>query len=492
MKKRRICLAAGIAAAGVLAAGGIVWAKQSAGETETEAVYKEVTVEKGNLTVGISESGSVTIGTLTQEFELESDTGGTSDSGTAAGNQSGGAASGGGTSGSSASKSTSETLVVEELYAAVGQTVDVGDPLLKISAESAAEYRKALSDAVAEAQAAVNEAGLAAEKQKLSASYSYNLSTAEGSVAEETYQAALKELEDAVEEAREAVNTSASLLNYYNEQIAAGVDLGASLAEEQENYDKLCTKLQSAENAYTIKSIEAEKAYREAVLSSQNAKGQYSVDVSGADNDVEEAKDTLEEAEAALEEFDAAVGEDGVIYATYGGTVTELSCAVGDTLTSGDSVAVFADDTAVTITVAVSEEDIARIAVGDEAVIELTAYEDRDFSGTVESIDISSSSGQSTVSYNVTVAFTGDVLGVYADMTGNVTFIQERVTDVLYVSDKAIRTEGTASYVKIKDADGTVRAVDVVTGFSDGVNVEIVSGLSEGEIVLVEGQVKKE
>ena len=492
MKKRRICLAAGIAAAGVLAAGGIVWAKQSAGETETEAVYKEVTVEKGNLTVGISESGSVAIGTLTQEFEQKSDTGSTSDSGTVAGNQSGGAASGGGTSGSSASKSTSETLVVEELYASVGQTVDVGDPLLKISAESAAEYRKVLSDAVAEAQAAVNEAGLAAEKQKLSASYSYNLSTAEGYVAEETYQAALKELEDAVEEAREAVNTSASLLNYYKEQIAAGVDLGASLAGKQENYDKLCTKLQSAENTYTIKSIEAEKAYREAVLSSQNAKGQYSVDVSGADNDVEEAKDTLGEAEAALEEFDAAVGEDGVIYAAYGGTVTELSCAVGDTLTSGDGIAVFADATAVTITVAVSEEDIARIAVGDEAVIELTAYEDRDFSGTVESIDISSSSGQSTVSYNVTVAFTGDVSGVYADMTANVTFIQEQVTDVLYVSNKAIRTEGTASYVKVKDADGTVRTVDVVTGFSDGVNVEIVSGLSEGEIVLVEGQVKKE
>ena len=92
----------------------------------------------------------------------------------------------------------------------------------------------------------------------------------------------------------------------------------------------------------------------------------------------------------------------------------------------------------------------------------------------------------------MTVAFTGDVSGVYADMTANVTFIQEQVTDVLYVSNKAIRTEGTASYVKVKDADGTVRTVDVVTGFSDGVNVEIVSGLSEGEIVLVEGQVKKE
>ncbi|MBP3487389.1 MAG: efflux RND transporter periplasmic adaptor subunit [Roseburia sp.] len=492
MKKKRICLLAGIMAAGILAAGSIVWAKQSKSDDETEAVYKEVIVEKGNLTVGISESGSVAIGTLTQEFELESDT----DSSTAgsvqttSGGQSGGASVSGSTAGSSAS-SSSESLVVEELYVAVGQTVKEGEPLLKISAESAAEYREALSDAVTEAEAAVNEAGLSAEKQKLSASYSYQLSTAEGSVAGETYQATLKELQDAVDEAQEAVDASASLLNYYQEQIDAGVDLSASLAEEQVNYDKLCTKLQSAKNSYTTKSIEAEKAYQEAVLSAQNASSQYSVDVSGADNDVDDARDALAEAEAALEEFDAAIGEDGIIYAAYGGTITSLGCEEGDTLTTGDAVATFADDTAVTITVSVSEEDITEIALGDEAEIELTAYEDRSFTGTVDSIDTSASSGSSTVSYSVTVVVTDDVSGIYADMTGNVTFVQKRAADVLYVSNKAVQTEGTTSYVKVKDDDGTVRRVDVVTGFSDGVNVEIVSGLSEGETVLVEGQAKQ-
>ena len=41
----------------------------------------------------------------------------------------------------------------------------------------------------------------------------------------------------------------------------------------------------------------------------------------------------------------------------------------------------------------------------------------------------------------------------------------------------------------MKDADGTIRTVDVETGFSDGVNVEIMSGLTEGETVLIESQV---
>ena len=66
-----------------------------------------------------------------------------------------------------------------------------------------------------EAKTAVSEAGLRAEKAKVSASYSYNLSTAEGSVAQETYKAAIKQLQEAVDDAQEAVDTSASLINYY-------------------------------------------------------------------------------------------------------------------------------------------------------------------------------------------------------------------------------------------------------------------------------------
>ena len=171
------------------------------------------------------------------------------------------------------------------------------------------------------------------------------------------------------------------------------------------------------------------------------------------------------------------------------GTITDLSYEAGDTISSGATVATFSNTDAVTITVSVSEEDITNIAVGDVVEIELSAYEDQTFAGEVESIDTSSSSGSSTVSYNVTAAFTGDITGIYTDMTGNVTFISRQVTDVLYVSNKAVQSDGTTSYVKVKDADGTIRMVDVETGFSDGVNVEITSGLTEGETVLIESQV---
>ena len=213
---------------------------------------------------------------------------------------------------------------------AVGQTVNEGDALLKFTDDSVAEYREALEQAVTEAKTSVASAALSAEEQKLSASYSYNLSVANGSVAEDTYNTTIQELQDAVDEAQEAVDESQILLTYYQEEIDAGVDLSESLADEQENYNKLYTKLQEAKNNYTTQSIAAEKAYKEAMLSSENASSQYSVDVSGATNDEDTAQDTLEDAKEALDDFNAMVGTDGVVYAEYSGAIMDVGCDEGE------------------------------------------------------------------------------------------------------------------------------------------------------------------
>ena len=486
MKKKKVFLCLGIGVA-IFAVGAFTVAYNVSAADDGETVYKEVTVERGTLTVGVTESGSVTIGTLEQELDIES----TSSSGGST--QSSAGAGMNGSSGASTSSGSSGTaLEVEEVYVAVGQQVQEGDPVLKLSEESVEEYRDMLQDAVTEASTAVSEASLSAKQQKLEADYSYNLSVAEGSVAEANYQATLEELSETLEEAQEAFDESASLVTYYQSQINAGVDMSESLEKEQENYNKLYARLLAAQSNYTTKSIEAEAAYQKALLSSENAESQYNVDISGADNDVKEAKDTLSDAKEALEEFDACVGSDGVLYAEYTGTVMALGYEAGDTISSDTSIVTFANAEDVVMTVSVSEEDIADIAVGDVVNIELTAYEDVIYPGEVTGIDTSTSSGSSTVSYEVTVAFTGDLTGIYTDMTGNVTFIEKQVEDVCYVSNKAIINEGTDAYVKVKDDDGTIRKAAVETGFSDGVNVEIKSGLSEGETVLIESKVSAE
>lgn len=475
MKRSKVYLCSGIGVAAILAAGISVNAYQTANTSNTQTVYKETTVEKGNLTTGVTESGSIEIGMLTQDVDFEV---GTS-------NMAGQSA------GSSDAASSQEALEVEEVYVCVGQQVKEGEALLRLTADSVESYRMQLEHEVTEASADLAEANLSAEKKKLSASYSYNLSVAGGSVAQEEYDATMEQLQKAVDEAQEAVDESASLLNYYQEQIDIGVNLSESLSKEQENYNTLYNKLKSAQSTYTTQSIAAEKAYQETVLASKNASGQYSADITGLDIAVSNAADTLAEAKETLDEFESFVG-DGIIYADYDGTVTEVGYVAGDEISSSTSVVTFADAESVTMTVSVSEEDITGIKIGDAVNVELTAYEGQIFPGAVDSMDISVSSGSSTVSYNVTVTLSGDVTGIYADMTGNVTFIGKQVENVLYVSNKAIINEGTTSFVKVKDNDGTIKQVEVTTGFSDGVNVEIQTGLTEGETVLIESQVAVE
>ena len=472
----------GISAAVVLiGAIGIAVSAKDSSATISETVYKETPVQKGKLTVGVTESGSVTIGALTQEFELGSDssTSSSQSSYTMMGGMSGG----------STNTSSSVALEIEEVYVAVGQMVKEGDKLFQISAESIEEYRDSLESAVSDAKASLSEAKLTAEKKQLTADYDYSTTIAKGNLAEANYNAKLAELQAEIDSIQEEYDYQFALADYYWVLIQNGDSSYSekhSAAETQKA--NLQEKLKLAQSNYTTKALQAKKEYEETMLNYNNATSQYSIDVNGIDNDIDSAAEALDEATEALEEFEDFIG-DGNIYAEYTGKLTSVGYAEGDALSADTAIATYVDAEAVTMTVAVSQEDISTIAVGDAVLIELTAYEGEEFAGVVSGIDTSSSSGSSTVSYNVTVTFQGDITKIYADMTGNATFIQKQISDVIYVSNKAIINEGITSYVKVKQADGSIKKVEVVTGFSDGINVEILSGLMEGDIAIIESQV---
>lgn len=479
-KRRKLKITiAFLCAAGCVGGVGFI-SYRNAAATETEMVYKETTAKYGTLMTGVTESGSVTIGTVSQEVDYESS------SGSSGGNTASSAME---MSGATSSSSSSASLEVEEVYVTVGQYVNEGDAILKLSDESISEYRSELTEAVSTASASLTSAEISSAKQELSASYTYTTSVTNGSVAEANYNATITELQNAVDDAKEALDEQYTVYSYYSNLVASGqTSYSDALEEAKEKYSELTSQYVKAQNNYTTKSIEAKKTYEEALLASENASAQYASDINGIDNDVDDAKDTLSDAKEALAEFEEFVG-DGVIYAEYSGMVTEIGYEAGDTLSSSTAVASYTDDSAVSITVSVSEEDIADIAVGDAVSIALNAYEDETFDGVVSSMNTTTSSGSSTVSYSVTVLFTGDVTKVYADMTGNVTFIDEQVENVVYVSKKAVVTEDGVSYVKVKDADGNITKVEVTTGFTDGVYIEISSGVSEGDTVLIESQV---
>lgn len=547
-KKVKVIVALGCVI--IMGALAVVVPKVTAKETKT-VVSKESKVERGNLTVGVTESGSITIGAVTQAFELESAASDSTTSTTTEMSNTSGisnslenvgmdtmntSTSKSQTAAAGSSESDTIALVVGEVCASVGQVVDKGDALFVLTEDSVAQTRKNLKAAVQSAKLALDKAKIERKTAKLQAEYEYKSNTSLKTTAKSEYNTTLHSLASAVTKAQEAVkeaktrikeipaqikelekeqtslekestttnnqssNTKASnaMSSLNNSSLTSSSSSEVSSVEKEiealenerknykANYSNLVSQLTQAKSEQVSGKIAAKQKYEEAKVTYENAKELYEIAIDNIDEEVKTAKEAWQEAKETLEAFEKFVG-DGTIQAACAGTITSIGYAKEDTLNTETAMATYADATAVNMVVSVSQEDISEVAVGNPVNIVFTAYEEESFAGVVSGIDTSESTS-STVSYDVTVTVSGEVAKLYEGMTGNVTFITKEIKDVLYVSNKAIKTEGTKSYVTKKEGDNLVKT-EVTTGFSNGIYVEIQDGLQEGEVVLIESQV---
>ena len=483
---------------GAAGAGGYLY-YQNVAKTEkgTEENYQKELVRRGSISTGIRESGTIEFGTKEQIFEVaqisevsasdSSSSGGASSgsssvpgsisSGMGQGGNTGSSMmtasfSGGGSSsgsfGESSSSGTETSLEVEEVYIAQGQVIAAGDPLLKITEESITEYRAELEAAAASARLLVSKEEINVEIKRAEADYTYQVYLAEGTAAEETYEATITSLEEKI------------------------TDLEEEIAEEddEDELEALQAELKLAQNNLTTGSIEAKQIYDNAMTNYKYADQLYAIDTDGLEDDLNDAKEQLAECEENLKEFEEQIG-DGVVYSEYAGTVASVSYSAGDQLANGSTVMTCTDPEDAEMAVMISQNDIAKAAIGDPAKVMLTAYDNESFEAEIIEISTSSRSGSSTVNYDVKVRLTGDISKVYSGMTGEVLISENGVEDTLYISNKAIRLNGTKSVVKVLEEDGTVREQEIKTGFSDGKYAAVESGLEEGQIVLLESKVNE-
>lgn len=185
--------------------------------------------------------------------------------------------------------------------------------------------------------------------------------------------------------------------------------------------------------------------------------------------------------------------QDNVILSPCDGLVTNIAFAAGDAIDLTKDVVTIAQDDSVSIVLSIDQEDIANVALDQQALVTFDTSE-QTFEGRVDAISVSPmAAGAPTVNYTVTVKVEGDGLAdIYEGMSCTVELVTDRVDDVLILPKRAITTEGRTSYVQRKQADGTVTRQEVTLGFTDGSSYEIKSGLAEGDVVLIESQVNSD
>jgi len=243
----------------------------------------------------------------------------------------------------------------------------------------------------------------------------------------------------------------------------------------------------------------------------EQAESQYKV----AKAEMESAQFSVKSSEASLKEANENLIKT-TVYSPMTGTISSLLVeqgerVVGANMMTGTEVLRVADLNRMEVVVDVNENDIIRVKLGDTAIVEVDAYLDRDFKGIVTEI-ANSANTLGTTSDQVT-NFKVRILILkesYDDliseknpspfrpgMSASVDIYTSSKADVMTVPIQAVttRTDTTITDPAAKNdirtlvfvSDGTYAlARDVTTGIQDNVNIEILSGLTGEEEVIVQ------
>lgn len=546
-KNKKIWIGAGcsIAILGIAATIGVLIWKN--GQT-SEVTYRETTVEYGNLTVGITEDSTVNIGTVSQTFDLDISALVSSDSSSSSSTSQNDSMGGMGMQmfsfGGDTYTSQSQEMVIDSVHITVGQEIQAGDVLYTLTEDSVEEIRTQLEEDVEDTLADYQALTVEQQQSYLTAKQGYDTYVTNGSLAELTYNKKLQDLQDKVDEAADTLEEKQNQVNENLEKLvelqeeltSAKKDLKDAEAAVSENHDNryndpyyytvylntrdmaqtivdeieddiesltdenetLLTEIGEATRSWNeaCRNLESEKLTAQQTLETDQyyasvSSEWYSIQTTSLDNEKQSAYASYESAVKKLDEFNSYIVGNDVI-AEYSGVVTEVPLEEGDGVTRNTSLVTLYDASDVTMEITVSEDDYKAIDQDGEVNITYTAYPDVVYNGVISEVsDATYDSSSGEVYYTITVTVQGDVSGLYEGMTGDVTCVTKETKEVTYVSNRAIFRDGTRSYVKVRDENGSIVEKDVTTGFSDGVNVEITEGLSQGDTVLIESKVSE-
>jgi len=149
-----------------------------------------------------------------------------------------------------------------------------------------------------------------------------------------------------------------------------------------------------------------------------------------------------------------------------------------------------ADLSRIFILVSVDESDIGKIEPGQPANIKADAYPDKIFKGKVVRIAAQGVNVSNVVTFEVKVEVISknkDLLR--PEMTSSVEMLADERTGVVLVPVEAVLRKRGQTFATVLKPDGAKEEKSIKTGISDGFLTEVVSGLDEGEtVVLVQSE----
>lgn len=177
-----------------------------------------------------------------------------------------------------------------------------------------------------------------------------------------------------------------------------------------------------------------------------------------------------------------------LIPATVDGMVLDVPNKEGafivesSTFQSGTTLAALADMKDMIFEGLVDESEVGKLREGMELVLNIGALQGKPFTAVLEYISPKGVTDQGTIKFQIRAAVKLDKeLFLRANYSANADIVLEKKEKVLAINEGNLIIEEKASFVEVETAPQKFEKREVKTGLSDGINIEIVSGLKSSE-----------
>jgi len=254
-------------------------------------------------------------------------------------------------------------------------------------------------------------------------------------------------------------------------------------SELEAKYNQSLASLQNTRANYEYAKLDFE---RQKSLFRQNFISQNQLDL--AEKTFEINKAQVEQAEANLDYAKVQL-EYTKITAPISGIVSSVSTQEGETVAASFSAPTFVtiiDLERLEVWAYVDETDIGRIRENQKATFTVDTYSDTDFEGIITAIYPKAVIQDNVVNYVATLKITDfEERILRPEMTTNVTIYLEMRKNVLTIPTSAIKRDKGERFVTVIEDDKQIQR-KVKIGWNSNGNTEIVSGLNEGEKVVIQ------
>lgn len=142
------------------------------------------------------------------------------------------------------------------------------------------------------------------------------------------------------------------------------------------------------------------------------------------------------------------------------------------------------------LTIEIDEMDIALVEQGQQADVTIDALTGEVFHATIKEISRVGNAQKGITTYDVILELDEEDARFYEGMNATATITIKKLEDILLLPLELVQEDAQGVFVNVSQTGDTTGAdakrQEIKTGVSDGISVEIISGLNEGDLVVFE------